>query len=94
MRVSPPASPLAPEDLGSSCHPSGPAESQTCLPAAGPKFSTQILMRTFTGREGRGSECETKYHFANESDEAEVPGPSHDVFVEKLNPMLTGVLKK
>lgn len=82
MRVSPPASPLAPGDLGSSCHPLGPTESQTCLPAAGPKFSTQILTRTFTGREGQRSECETKYHFANESDEAEVPGPSHDVFVE------------
>lgn len=45
MRVSPPASPLAPGDLGSSRRPSGPTESQTCLPAAGPKFSTQILTK-------------------------------------------------
>lgn len=45
-------------------------------------LSTQILSRNSAGREGWGGTCETKYHFANES-EAVASGSSHYVFIEQ-----------
>lgn len=57
-------------------------ESQAHLPATVSQvLSTQILSGNFMGREAQGGKCETKYHFANES-EAVVCGSSHYVFIE------------